>query len=75
MISAAGLQGTFRGGYLNLVELDWLNEYGETARTDKRLGAEHREFVSKLKLDENGYPMSHGKFAGIGGVYTIAKPA
>jgi len=75
MISAAGLKGTFRGGYLNVVELDWLRDFGELARTDTRLGAEHREFVSKLQVDENGYPMSQGKYAGIGGVYTIAKPA
>ena len=74
MISAAGLEGTFRGGYLNEVELDWLRKYGDGARIDERLAAEHREFALGLELDEHGYPMWHGKYAGIGGVYTISKP-
>lgn len=75
MISAAGLQGTFRGGYVNAVELEWWKKYGDGARTDKRLGAEHRQFASELELDESGFPLFQRKYAGIGGVYTISKPA
>lgn len=74
MISAAGLLGTFRGGYFNALELSWLKRYGDAARDDDRLEAEHRDFVSKLAFDGNGYPTWEGKYAGIGGVYTISKP-
>jgi SAM-dependent methyltransferase len=74
-IAAAGLEGTFRGGYINFMEPLWLRDYGDGAKTDKRLADEHRAFVSELESDENGYPMWHGKHAGIGGVYTIEKPA
>jgi SAM-dependent methyltransferase len=74
MVAAAELEGTFRGGYLSIMELDWLKKYGEGAATDERLADEHREFVRELKLDERGYPTWRGKYAGIGGVYTIRKP-
>ena len=74
MISASGLEGTFSGGYLNAEELEWLREYGDGARGDKRLAPEHRQFVSELEVDDQGYPTWHGKHAGIGGVYTIRKP-
>lgn len=73
-IAEAGLTGTFRGGYLSLMELDWLANYGDNAKTDPRLGEEHRRFVSELEMDDSGLPMWRGKYAGIGGVYTIKKP-
>lgn len=75
MISSAGLQGTFRGGYVNAVELEWWKKYGEAARTDERLATENRRFASELEFDEHGFPTFHRKYAGIGGVYTISKPA
>jgi SAM-dependent methyltransferase len=75
MIAAAGLNGTYRGGYISLMELDWLKKYKEGALTEPRLGDEHREFIAELKLDDHGYPMWRGKYAGIGGVYTISKAA
>jgi hypothetical protein len=75
MIAAAGLNGTYRGGYISLMELDWLKKYKEGALAEPRLADEHREFIAELKLDDHGYPMWHGKYAGIGGVYTISKPA
>jgi len=73
LIAAAGLDGTYRGGYLSIMELDWLRKYGNGALFEKRLAEEHREFVSELKLDEHGYPMWRGKYAGIGGVYAVTK--
>src|SRR5262245_58443730 len=33
VIEAAGLAGTFRGGYVSTEELKWWNQYGEQART------------------------------------------
>jgi len=71
MIQAAGLEGAFRGGYLSVDELGWLQEYGGAAKTDPRLADEHRHFVGELELDGRGLPMWRGRYAGIGGVYTI----
>jgi SAM-dependent methyltransferase len=73
-IATAGLEGTFPGGYISVMEIDWWRNYGEQAKTDKRLAEEHRRFASELEFDDQGYPMWHGKYAGIGGVYTISKP-
>src|SRR5206468_1552618 len=74
MVAAAGLEGAFRGGYLSVAELDWLNNYGEGAKTDERLAAEHRAFANEVGTDPGGLPMWRGMYAGIGGVYTITKP-
>lgn len=73
MIAAAGLEGAFRGGYVSLMELDWLKKYGKDAVKEPRLAEEHRQFISELELDQRGLPMWRGKYAGIGGVYTIRK--
>jgi SAM-dependent methyltransferase len=75
MIDEAGLEGSFRGGYLSTDELKWLERYREGALADPRLAEEHRRFVAELTADGNGLPMWHGKYAGIGGVYTIKKPS
>jgi SAM-dependent methyltransferase len=75
MIAAAGLEGTFRGGYVSVLELDWLKKYGPDALKEPRLAQEHCEFISELKLDAQGLPMWRGNYAGIGGVYTIKKKA
>ena len=74
MIVAAGLKGKFRGGYISVMELEWLRNYGDAARTDQRLGEEHRDFARELTLNDDGIPMWRGNYAGIGGVYTIKKP-
>ena len=73
MIAAAGLEGTFRGGYVNFMELDWLKRYGPDALNEPRLGQEHRQFIAELELDAQGLPTWHGNHAGVGGVYTIKK--
>lgn len=73
MIAAAGLCGTFRGGYISVLELDWLTRYSEAAVVDERLADEHRQFIREIQLDARGYPMWRGNYAGIGGVYTISK--
>jgi len=71
----AGFSADFVGGYLNIVELQWLETYGQGARTDPRLADEHRKFVNALTFDDQGLPMSGGRYAGIGGVYRIRKDA
>jgi SAM-dependent methyltransferase len=75
LIRDAGLEGTFRGGYVSVLELDWLRSYGAGAAAEPRLDEEHRSFVRDLVLTERGLPTWHGKLAGIGGVYTIKKPS
>jgi len=56
-----------------VMELDWLKQYGAEAKADSRLGDEHRTFISELELDPRGLPMWRGRYAGIGGVYTIRR--
>jgi len=72
MIAEAGMDGGFRGGYLSVMELEWLRKYGKGAVAEGRLADEHRQFVSELELDTHGYPLWRGRYAGIGGVYTIS---
>jgi ubiquinone/menaquinone biosynthesis C-methylase UbiE len=74
MIKTAGLEGTFRGGYISIMEIGWLKDYGKRAVTDPRLADEHRQFVSELQFDQRGYPMWRDKYAGVGGIYTVKKP-
>ena len=73
IIAEAGMDGGFRGGYLSVMELEWLRKYGKGAVAEGRLADEHRQFVSELELDTHGYPLWRGWYAGIGGVYTISK--
>ena len=73
MINAAGLDGTYRGGYPSLEEIDWFKKYRDGALQEPRLAEEHRQFISELKLDEQGLPRWRGNSAGVGGVYTIRK--
>jgi SAM-dependent methyltransferase len=75
MIAAAGLEGEFRGGYVSILELDWLKTYRQGALAEPRLATEHRQFISELESDESGVPTWRGKYAGIGGVYSIKKTA
>ena len=74
MIEAAGLEGTFRGGYVTANEVDWFKGYAAGALEEPRLDEEHRRFVSELRLDDRGLPTWHGKYAGMSGVYAIKKP-
>jgi SAM-dependent methyltransferase len=75
MIADAGLEGTFRGGYIRALEIDWWKTYGPGALAEPKLAEEHRQFIAELEPDEGGYPTWRGKYAGIGGVYTIRKPS
>lgn len=73
MISGAGLEGGFRGGYISTDEIAWVKRYRDAALHEPRLADEHRQFVAELTLDEHGWPMYRGRCAGIGGVYTMRK--
>ncbi len=70
---ANGFRTEYLGGYHSDVELNSLARYLQAALQDPRLGEEHRVFLSKLTMDENGFPIYEGKHAGLGGVYRLFK--
>ncbi len=67
----AGFEAEFLGGYPSRHELNMIEEHLEAALSDERLGAEHREFLREVELDDDGYPRWRGKHAGIGGAYVL----
>jgi SAM-dependent methyltransferase len=69
----AGFEVEYLGGYLSRFELDCVRKMIYAAKSDKRLGNSHRSFLESLTFDDEGYPMFHGKYAGIGGVYRLDK--
>jgi hypothetical protein len=71
----AGLTGEFVGGYFQKSEPDWLREHGGAALASPDLADEHKEFLAELETDDRGYPLYHGKHAGIGGVYRLRRSA
>jgi SAM-dependent methyltransferase len=74
LCNLAGFSGEFIGGYLSMLELECIIKYFENARSDARLGREHRGFLCRLQFDQKGFPLYGGKYAGMGGVYSLVKP-
>jgi SAM-dependent methyltransferase len=70
---AAGFEAEYLGGYLSKLELETLRRVRDRAIADPRLGDEQRAFASAVSFDPNGYPMHHGKHAGIGGSYRLRR--
>ena len=68
-----GFRAEYLGGYHSDVELNSLAKYLQPALQDRRLPEEHREFLSSLTMDQNGFPIHEGKHAGLGGVYRLFK--
>lgn len=73
MCQKAGFTTEYLGGYISLLELDWLAKYRSAALDEPALAAEHHDFIAELATDENGYPVYRGKHAGIGAVYRLAR--
>lgn len=71
--NAAGFETEYLGGYFNENELIWLDNLKDQAIADERLAPVHRQFLSDLTYDDNGYPLYEGKHAGVGGVYVLRK--
>lgn len=70
----AGFETRYMGGYFSILELNLLKDLREEAISDKRLALEHRLFLASLRFDNvNGYPLSDGYYAGVGGSYRIRK--
>jgi ubiquinone/menaquinone biosynthesis C-methylase UbiE len=67
----AGFEATFRGGYLSVDELRWLDRYRDEALASEGLAEEHKRFLRGLEPDDAGHPICGGYHAGIGGVYDL----
>jgi SAM-dependent methyltransferase len=70
---SAGLRVSYLGGYFARQELALFKKTLPVALADPRLPAEQLEFMSKLIVDADGYPRYEGNYAGIGGVFSVAK--
>lgn len=66
----AGLACRFLGAALSISEIKWFPERLD-AISDRRLPAEHREFLSGLEIDGRGYPVRQGTHAGVDGCYEL----
>lgn len=71
LCTVAGFRAEFKGGYLSTTELDSLKTLASQALEDRRLSDEHKIFLKSLNYDKDGYPLFRGKYAGIGGVYSL----
>lgn len=75
LASSAGLTVEYLGGYFAELELDLWRTASADAIDEPRLGQEHRDFLRQVEDDADGYPRFDGKYAGVGGVYAIGRPA
>lgn len=66
----AGLACRYLGAGISLFELKLFPERLD-AMMDRRLGAEHRDFLKGLELDSHGYPLHLGAYAGVDGCYEL----
>jgi SAM-dependent methyltransferase len=73
LASQAGFEVKFLGGYFADIEIDLWHAQGSVALSDQRLPAEHREFLRQVTVDPDAYPRFDGRYAGVGGVYAVAK--
>jgi SAM-dependent methyltransferase len=73
LLSEAGLEGRYAGGYLSRQELESLETGWSRALADERLADAHRDFLRQLAFDPAGRPMHRGFHAGVGGVYWIRR--
>ena len=71
-VSSHGFSGEFLGSAMSLIELEHLSQRLQALR-DIRLPAEHREFLSSIKFDDNGFPTVNGVVAGIDACYKFKK--
>lgn len=71
LCTEAGFETTYVGGHLSRHELDLWAAHGGDAIADQRLDARHRDFLSELEFDADGYPLWQGKHAGVGAVFEL----
>ena len=57
---------------MSVTELKILHKRFESIES-LELNSEHREFLSKIKFNENGHPLVNGEIAGIDACYEFKK--
>ena len=70
LAARAGLACRFLGAAVSLFELKLLPQRFD-AIADRRLGAEHRQFLLDLEIDRRGRPVHRGSCAGVDGCYEL----
>jgi hypothetical protein len=73
LAAEAGLRCQFIGAGISLFELKLFPERFD-AIAERRLEAEHREFLKGLEVDRHGYAMFRGTYAGVDGCYELTHP-
>ena len=66
----AGFAGTYTGGAVAVFEASLLPQRFP-AIMDRRLPAQHRDFLCELRLDAQGLPLYRGQHAGVDGCYLL----
>lgn len=72
LVNKHGFEGSFKGASISIDEMRWLGRRFD-AIADRRLPAEHRNFLSALTFDEHGIPRYEGVVAGINACYSFKK--
>ena len=70
----AGFRTAFLGAYYSVAETKAWEEISTQAIDDERLQSHHREFLKKVRLNAEGYPVIDGRPAGLSAVYMLEKP-
>jgi SAM-dependent methyltransferase len=71
ILKSVNMGGTYLGGYFAEAELETFKKHTEDAKTDIRLGVKSREFLARLSVDADGYPLYISKHAGFGAVFRL----
>lgn len=69
-----GYEASYLGAAFSVTELEAWSRLGPAAMKDKRLGLEHRNFLSNLAPDKRGFPIGARGEAGLDSIYRLAKP-
>jgi len=73
LAQSAGFRATFLGAAVSLTELEDLRQKRWEAVSSRALPAEHRRFLTELRLDDRGIPMHGGAVAGIDACFSLVK--
>lgn len=73
LCSNAGFSSRFLGAAISHNEMDYLQQYRYRATQSMQLAREHRDFLIELTLDEHGFAMYNGYYAGVDGCYLVIK--
>lgn len=74
LAASAGFKALSSGAAISMYEMTMFPRRYE-AIMDRRLPTESRKFLLELTLDERGYPLFRGNYAGVDGCYLLAPDA